>query len=281
MPTEGFLLFAGLAKAGKTRLAASIPNATILELEIGGADRLGTEEHKISVQEIGDLQTFKEAMAWAIKEPSIHKIVIDTSDALLQLIEEDILERHGLGSMMERREGVNTWQEMTKIVNAMVKRFKTCGKLVIALSHFKASKLDSDGKLVVSSNIDAPGKIGPNLLAQADLIGNCSKSKVGNKTEYAVSFEGGGTLGTFGGRVDELEGKRVVIPKHGGWAAIEAACAEGALADAKPATKTAEKAAPAAEKQEPEIKPEAAASKAKPLSTSEKKKAAAAAGGAK
>lgn len=285
MPTDGFLLFVGLPKAGKTRLASSIPDSVIIELEQGGADRLDGW-----VQEVSDLPTFREAMKWAIGEPKVKTIVVDSTDALLDLLEQDILERHELGSMMDRKEGVNTWNELTKHVNAMVKRFKECGKLVVGLSHFKASKLDSEGRLVVSHNLEAPGKIGPNLLAKADLIGSCSKSRVGTRTEYAVSFQGGGTLGTFGSRVDELEGKTVVIPKKNGWAAIVAACAEGALdheakaagstsAAAKKAEpdKAAEPEKPAAEKQ----REEPANKKARPLSPSQKKKEAAAAAGAR
>lgn len=227
MPTDGFLVFAGLPKAGKTRLASSIAGGVIIELERGGADRIDGW-----VQDVHTLAAFREAMKWAIAEPKVRVIVIDTIDEVLELLEEGILEKYELGSMMDRREGVNTWQELRKQVNAMVKRFKDCGKLVVGLAHYKEPKLDSDGRIVLTQNLNAPGKIGPYLCAQADLIGNCSKGKVGSKTQYTVTFQGGGSLGTFGSRIDELEGKTVVIPKRNGWAAIEAACKEGALEDA-------------------------------------------------
>lgn len=221
MPTDGMWLFAGLPKAGKTSLAASIPDAVLLELENHGADRVDGW-----VQEIPDLPTFRQAVMAAIKEPTVKVIVIDTLDVLIDWIEDDVAAQFGLENMNERKEGTNgfaVWGELRKRVNGLVGMFKGCGKLVVLLAHFKEPKLDNEGRLVVTQNINAPGKIGSYICAQADAIGNCFKTPLGQSTQYVASFQGGGVTGTFGSRIAELEDKRIVLPKGKQWEAIQAA----------------------------------------------------------
>lgn len=220
MPTDGFWIIAGLWKSGKTVLAASAPDSVVLELEKGGADRVDGW-----VQEIPDMSTFRQAFVAAVKEPKVKIIVIDTLDEVLGHLEDEIAQKYGLESMSERKEGVSgfeTWGDLNKKVSELVAGFKNCGKLVVALAHFKEPRLNSEGKLVVTNAINAPGKIGSYLCSHADAIGVCSKEKIGSKMQYKVSFEGGGPLGAFGSRVSELENKTIILPDRNQWSAIEA-----------------------------------------------------------
>jgi len=228
---DGVWLFAGLPKSGKTTLAASIPGAVILELERGGADRIDGW-----VQEIPDLPTFREKLFASIKEPAAKAIIIDTLDILLDWISDDVAKKFDLENINDRKEGVNGFavsEELRKRVINLIETLKSCGKIVIALAHLKEPKLDSDGKLVISHNINARGKLGSYVCGQADVIGNCFKRPIGQATQYVVSFQGGGMLGTFGGRIKELEGKSIILPEKNQWDAIKAVFDKNAAPPAK------------------------------------------------
>jgi hypothetical protein len=135
-------------------------------------------------------------------------------------------------------EGVNLWQELRKKRrDCSSNTSKNCGKLIVVLAHYKEPKLDKEGRLVIAHNIDAPGKLGSYICSEADLIGACSKAKVGIKMQFKVSFVGGGEVGAYGGRVKELEGKEIILPEDNQWAAIEAGCTEAAK-KAEPAKTT-------------------------------------------
>lgn len=220
MPTDGLWVIAGLAKSGKTTLAASRKNAVIMEMERGGADRIDGW-----VQEIPDLQTFRMALMTALKDPSVEAIVIDTLDVLLDYIGDDVASEFGLENLNERKEGINGFavsEELRKRVVGLINTLKKSNKLIIALAHFKDPRLDSDGKLVISQTINARGKLASYICGQADVIGHSYKKPAGTETQYWLSFQGGGMLGTFGGRVSELEGKTILLPRASQWSAIEA-----------------------------------------------------------
>ena len=221
MPKDGFWLLSGLAKQGKTTLSASIPDAVILELEKGGADYVNGW-----VQEIPDLATLRLAFVAAVKDPKVKAIVVDTLDVVLDWLADEVAEKYGLDSMTEKKEGVNgfeVWDALTRKVSILISSFKHCDKLVVALAHFKEPKLNKDGRLVITSAINAPtGKIGSYICSHADAIGICSKEKVGSKMQYKISFEGGGPIGAFGSRVPDLENKTITLPDTNQWAAIEA-----------------------------------------------------------
>jgi len=221
MPNDGFWLISGLAKHGKTTLASSIPGSVLLELEKGGADYV-----EGWIQEIHNLATFRQAFVAACKEPQVKTIVVDTLDMLLAWLSDEVAEKYGLESMSEKKEGVSgyeLWDVLTRKVADVISGFKYCGKLVVALAHFKEPKLNKDNKLVVTAAIDAPsGKIGNHICAHADAIGVCSKERVGSKMQYKISFEGGGPIGTFGSRIPDLENKTIILPEKNQWSAIEA-----------------------------------------------------------
>lgn len=238
IPTCGLLLFTGLPKSGKNSLMLSIPNLTLLETEQKGSEHLDGW-----VQEVNDLDTFRAAFRAALDEPSVKAIGVSTLDKLISWWQAEICEIHQVGSMSVQVEGVNLWNELRKRVETFIDVSKTCGKLVVVAAHYKEPKLDKDGRLVITHNVDAPGKLGSLICSEADLIGACSKAKVGAKMQFKVSFVGGGEIGAYGGRVKELEGKEILLPEDGQWAAIVAACnskAETAPAkEEKSAAKTA------------------------------------------
>jgi hypothetical protein len=241
MPARGALiLITGLPKSGKNTLALSMPGLALLETEQHGSDHLDGW-----VQETNDLATFRQAFRAALDYPECRAIGVSTLDKLISWWQDEIVEEYGVASMSANIEGVNLWQVLRRKVETFVGVVKTCDKNVVALCHFKEPKLDKEGRLVVAHNIDAPGKIGSYLCSEADLIGVCSKAKVGNKMQYKISFVGGGEVGAYGGRIKELEGKEIILPETNQWAALEAACsaeqakAEPAKKDEKPAAKAA------------------------------------------
>jgi len=218
-PTDGYWVIAGLPKGGKTSLATSIPGAYVLELEKGGADRLAGW-----IQDVPDMPTFKAAMKFAINDPSVKVIVVDTLDMVLRFIGQEVANKYGLESMSDKKEGVNgfaVWEELFSRVNAITERFKECGKLVLLLCHFKDPRLDNEGKLVITQSIDAPSsKISSHICSQADVIGVCAKKRIGDKSQYTIKFHGEGIVGAFGSRLPELEDKTVVLPRTKQWQAI-------------------------------------------------------------
>lgn len=217
VPQQGLILITGLPKSGKNTLALSRSGLVLLETERMGSDHLDGW-----VQETNDINTFRQAFRWALKNPQISAIGVSTLDKLILWWQDEICEEYGVASMSTIVEGVNLWNVLRKKVEAFVYVTKTGGKLVVALCHFKEPKIDKDGRVVITHNIDAPGKLGNYLCSEAELIGICSKSRVNNKMQFRISFEGGGEVGAYGGRVKELEGKTIILPEEGQWAAIEA-----------------------------------------------------------
>ncbi len=233
IPTRGLVLLTGLPKSGKNTIALSKPGLCLIETELLGAEHLDGW-----VEEVGDLNTFRQAFKAAVDHPDCSAIGVSTTDKLIGWWQQEIMERYQVESMHAEVEGVNLWQELRKSVEGFVHYTKTCGKLVVALAHYKEPKLDKNGNLVITNNIDAPGKLGGYLCAEADLIGACSKEKIGKAMQFKISFIGGGQIGAFGGRVKELEGKEIVLPDSQQWAAIEAACVEDAKKPAATPAKT-------------------------------------------
>lgn len=243
-PADGYWVLAGLPKGGKTTLGASIPGGVILELERGGADRVSGW-----VQEIPDHRTFRAALSWAMDRDNqeVKAIVIDTLDVVLNNIADEVAESFDLASMSERKAGVNgfdTWRELDRRVGRMVDTFKTCGKLVILLAHFKEPKLDNEGKLVITQSITSPSaRVSSYLCSHADVIGVVSKRRTGETSQYSVKFHGEGVIAAYGSRIPELEDKTVILPKKNQWQAIVDACSvpkiEPAAAKAEPIKTTA------------------------------------------
>lgn len=221
VPIDGYWVIAGLPKGGKTNLAASIPGAYIIELEEGGADRVGGW-----IQDVKTMADFRQALKFGFSDPSVKIIVIDTLDVVLKSIGMESANKFGLESLSDKKEGVNqfrVWDEVFGRVENMIETFKKCGKLIILLSHFKEPKLDSEGKLVITQSIDAPSsKISSHICSHADVIGVCAKKRIGEKSRYELRFHGDGVVGAYGSRIPELEDKTVILPESGQWGAIMA-----------------------------------------------------------
>ena len=234
MPTDGLWILAGLPKAGKTTLSAGIPGGVLLELERGGADRV-----EGWIQEIPDLEVFRQAVMAAVEDANVKAIVIDSLDVVSDWLEVDVAEQFGLDSVSERKEGVNgfeVWKELRSRFEKLISLLKASGKLAVLVAHSREPKIDADGRVIVPAGISIPGKLCGYIAAEADAIGHCYKKQVGSVTQYFVSFQGG-PLGTWGSRIPELEDKTIMLPRAGQWAAVCAA------ADAKAPATEPEKAA--------------------------------------
>lgn len=217
MPKAGMIIFTGLPKSGKNSLALSRPGLLLIETE-----KLGSEHLDGWVDEVADLQQFRRSFGAALKNPKCTAIGVSTFDKLLTWWQDELCAKWKVTSMSANIEGVNLWSELRKKVETFVETTKTCGKLIVVLGHYKEPKLDKEGRVVIAHNIEAPGKLGGYICGEAELIGALSKEKVGEAMQFKVSFEGGGQVGAYGGRVKELEGKTIVLPEGEGWTAIEA-----------------------------------------------------------
>lgn len=221
MPVDGMGILSGLPKGGKSAIVVSIPDCIVFELERGGADRLDGW-----IQEIPDLAAFRQALQAAVEDPRAKAVAIDSIDILNDWFESEIAAKFGLESISERKEGVNSfevWKLLRARYEGLIGYLKRSGKLAIIVAHSREPKIDADGKIVIPAGISIPGKLGGYLAAEADFIGNVYKKQVGSTTQYFVSFQGG-SLGTWGSRIQELEDKTIVLPRNGQWAAITAVC---------------------------------------------------------
>lgn len=221
MPVDGLGILSGLPKGGKSSIVVSIPDCPVLELERGGADRL-----EGWIQEIQDLAAFRQALQAVVEDPRAKAVAIDSVDVLNDWFEAEIAEKFGLDSISERKEGVNSfevWKLLRARYEGLIGYLKKSGKLAVIVAHSREPKIDADGRVVIPAGISIPGKLGGYLAAEADFIGNVYKKQVGNATQYFVSFQGG-SLGTWGSRIQELEDKTIVLPRAGQWAAIAAVC---------------------------------------------------------
>ena len=217
MPQEGLFVLVGDPKSGKTSLAAGAPGAYVLELEPGGADRVAGRIH-----EVANLADFREALKLAVTTVGIKSIVIDTLDMLSDWIEDEIAHAVGMSNITDRKKGVDgfeVWGEYRRKMEGLVGYLKASGKLCILIAHCKEPKLDANGLYATPKGMNIPGKTGPFIAGQADLIGYTFKRLVGAANEYCVTFQGG-PLGIWGSRVDELNDKTLVVPKVGPWNAL-------------------------------------------------------------
>jgi hypothetical protein len=219
MPTEALMIAVGQPKSGKTSTAADFPSPYVLELEVGGGDRIAGRIHDIK-----NLNEFRDVLKAAITEPSIKTIVIDSIDVLSDWMETEIATSRGLETITERKQGVDgfeLWGEYRRRIEALVAYLKASKKFVILIAHCKEPKLDAGGNLVSPAGINLPGKAGSFLAAQADLIGYFYKKPLGSGTAHYITFAGG-PLGTWGSRVDELNDKTLQLPREHPYSAFEA-----------------------------------------------------------
>jgi hypothetical protein len=236
------MIIVGQPKSGKTTFASSFPESYVLELEPGGGDRVAGRIHDIS-----EVNTFREALKAAVKEPAIKTIIIDSLDVLSDWLEDEIAKSRGLEAITDRKQGVDgfeLWGEYRKRIEALVAYLKASKKLIILIAHCKEPKLDASSNLVSPAGINMPGKSGSFVAAQADMIGYAYKKPLGSGTAYFITFCGG-PLGMWGSRVDELNDKTLQLARENPYAAFEAVFkTEPAPKSAsQPETKPAQKAA--------------------------------------
>ena len=219
MPTSGLFVLVGLPKSAKTTLIASAPNSYVLECEAGGADRVDGR-----IEDVADLQNFREAFKAAVETPEVKIIGVDTIDVVSEWWATEIAKSHGLEAITERRAGVDgfeLWGEYGKRVEGFIAATKGCGKLVVVAAHCKDPKLDEKNNVIIPAGINVYGKAASLLASQADLIGYTYKKQVGAATEYFLTFRGG-PLGIWGSRVEELNDKTIRLDRKNPWGSLTA-----------------------------------------------------------
>lgn len=219
MITDGLFVVAGDEKTGKTALLASFPDSYILELDPSGGDRLSGRFHDIK-----DLKTFRAAFKWAMNEPSIKTIGIDTLTGLSDLFEKEVAAAYGLESMSERKPGVDgfeVWDSYNSKIENLVEYIKSSGKLVVTSVHLRPPKTDDKGTIVAPASIDLYPRAARVVGTKADVIGQTFKKQLAGGAEYYLSFKGS-VSGKLGSRVDELNDKEIKLPKANPYSAFEA-----------------------------------------------------------
>lgn len=219
MLTSGLFVLAGDEKSGKTSFMASFPNSYNLIIDQGGADRLSGRFH-----EIKDLATFRKAFKWAMQEPSIKTVGIDTLTGLCDFFEQEVADNHGLSSITERKPGIDgfeLWGEYNDKIEALVSYIKESSKLVISSAHLKPPTVDNNGNITAPAGLDLYPKAARIIGTKADVIGQTYKKQLASSTEYRLTFKGS-LAGKLGSRVDELNDKDIVLPKVNPYSAFEA-----------------------------------------------------------
>lgn len=218
MITDGLMVIAGDEKTGKTSLLASFPDSYILVVDRGGSDRLSGRFHDIS-----DLKTFRAAFKWAMSNPEIKTVGIDTITGLSDLFEKEVADSHGLKSITERKPGVDgyeLWDEYYSKIDGFVEYVKSSGKLVVVSAHLKPPALDNNGNVTIPAGLDLYPKAQRIIGTKADVIGQTFKKQLAGGTEYYLTFKGS-VAGKLGSRVDELNDKEVKLPKANPYSAFE------------------------------------------------------------
>ena len=234
LPKTGILLFTGHPKSGKTRLAASIPNSIVVELEKDGADRVEFGR----VQEVDDLDTFNEVMELIMADDEIEVVIIDTIDQLGLMYQADIARAAGVEFIGKPKPGVDSrqlWGEFGNRMHTLTDNLKTCGKLAILTAHSKPPEKDDQGRVISPAGINISGKSGQYIASHADAIGNVGVRVVAGKAQHFVTFKAASDLAIWRSRIDELHDREFVLDKKDPWGSFVTA-AFGAAS--KPATKT-------------------------------------------
>lgn len=218
-PTSGLFVIAGDEKSGKTSFMASFPDSYNLIIDKSGADRIAGRFH-----EINDLKTFRKAFKWAMSEPSIKTVGIDTLTGLCDFFEKEVADAHGLKSITERKPGVDgfeLWGEYNDKIESFVEYIKQSNKLVIASAHLKPATLDNNGNITSPAGLDLYPKAARIVGTKADVIGQCYKKQMASGAEYYITFKGS-ISGKLGSRVDELNDREIKLPKNNPYSAFEA-----------------------------------------------------------
>lgn len=218
MITSGLMVITGDEKTGKTSLLASFPDPYILEIDKGGGDYISGRFDKIRT-----LKKFRAAFKWAMNEPSIKTVGIDTITGLSDLFEEEVYLPRGLHSMSERKPGVDgyeLWDEYYSKIEGLVAYIKDSNKLVILSAHLKPPTLDNAGNIAAPASLDLYPKAARIIGTKADVIGQTYKKQLAGGAEYYLTFKGS-VAGKLGSRVDELNDKEIKLPKVNPYAAFE------------------------------------------------------------
>lgn len=218
-PIDGLIVLAGEEKSGKTALMASFPDSYILEMDKGGGDRLSGRFHDVE-----SLKEFRPAFKWAMTDPSIKTVGIDTITSLCDMYEAEVANSHGVSSFSEKKQGVDSylmWDQYNDKIANLIAYIKASKKLVIMTSHLRPAQVNQDGVITAPQGLDLYPKAARIVGTKADVIGMCYKRQLSAGAEYFCTFKGG-VAGRLGSRVEELNDKEIKLPKENPYSAFEA-----------------------------------------------------------
>lgn len=222
LPKHIKLVLEGKSKIGKTTFAASFPEAVILECERGGAAHVGCHVLDLSAGK-DPLKGLRMAIEELRSDTRFKTVVLDTIDAVAELVSREICEKYGIASISEApkkaRKGVqwdDYWIGVTGLVGAIV----ALPKNVVVLGHTKPATYDENGKVKSEEGLDIYGKAARAVYARIDDVGHMYVVNDGGVTKTVLSFRAGLDC-TRGSRHPALRDREIVLPKENGYAEFE------------------------------------------------------------
>lgn len=222
LPKEIKLVLEGKSKVGKTTFASSFPEALIIECERGGAAHVGC--HVLDLTKGADpLKGLRMAIEELRTDKRFKTVILDTVDALADLVSKEICAKYGIGSIAEApkkaRKGVQ-WEEYGTGITGMIGALVALPKNVVVLGHTKPATYDEDGKVKSEEGLDIYGKAARIVYARIDNIGHMYVVNEGGVTKTVLSFRAG-LDSTRGSRHPALRDREIVIPRDNGYAVFE------------------------------------------------------------
>lgn len=216
------LVLEGKSKVGKTTLAASFPDALLIECEPGGAAHVGC--HVLDLTKgVNPLKGMRMAIEELRQDTRFKTVVLDTVDAVAEMVAKEICTELGISAIAEapkgKRNGIQ-WEKYGMAVTGIVGALVALPKNVVVLGHTKPASYDENGKLKSEEGLDIYGKAARILYARIDNIGHMSVVNDGGSTKTMLSFKGGMDC-TRGSRHPALRDKEIIVPRENGYAAFE------------------------------------------------------------
>lgn len=208
------LVFYGKEGIGKTTIAAQIPDAYVLVIshEGAGADYIRYRGHRFSSLE--DLEQAIPTLKQWYKEGKIKRLVVDSIDALLSLIENRASQRYGKLIDKEKKPIVATVFELgygkgndmaAQLLKDLWAELRLCCDDLIFVAHCKAG--DKTTQEVAPHDVDLPGKLRNFVCYKADATAYAWRTKEGEV--WFTFFSNDASAGKS--RPTHLQGKKLKI----------------------------------------------------------------------
>lgn len=207
---ETLIIFSA-PKAGKTTLAAELPNNLIIDLEKGSNFVSAIKIKANTYQELNEIcEEIKK------KGKPYRYITIDTATALedmcgglaLKLYQLTPMGRSYTGDILNLPNGAG-YKYLRDAFQMMIDRVRDCAERIILLGHVKDKTLEKDGKELVARELALTGKLASITCAHADAIGFLYREE----NKCIITFETNSGL-ICGARPEHLRNRQFVLSEQ-------------------------------------------------------------------